>query len=162
MRYIDVLAVTVGVGIVGSLAVLPRVWAKGGQMGPQPAAGQDLAGQITAAVKALNGTNPGPVSRVNLNSSKSNAFRAAGLTEQPVLRTSAINNSKSNTMRAGGGGDGIKLTALIASAVARNPVAWVIPCHRVLRGDGDLAGYAWGLDRKAAIVGWEATRGGRG
>jgi AraC family transcriptional regulator of adaptative response/methylated-DNA-[protein]-cysteine methyltransferase len=46
----------------------------------------------------------------------------------------------------------------VAGAVARNPVAWAIPCHRVLRGDGDLAGYAWGLDRKAAILGWEATR----
>ena len=46
----------------------------------------------------------------------------------------------------------------VASAIARNPVAWVIPCHRVLRGDGDLAGYAWGIDRKAAILGFEATR----
>jgi AraC family transcriptional regulator of adaptative response/methylated-DNA-[protein]-cysteine methyltransferase len=46
----------------------------------------------------------------------------------------------------------------VAGAIARNPVAWVIPCHRVLRRDGDLAGYAWGVDRKAAMVGWEAAR----
>jgi len=46
----------------------------------------------------------------------------------------------------------------VAAAVARNPVAWVIPCHRVVRRDGDLAGYAWGLDRKAALIGWEAAR----
>lgn len=46
----------------------------------------------------------------------------------------------------------------VAGAVARNPVAWVIPCHRVLRSDGDLAGYAWGLDRKTALVGWEGVR----
>jgi AraC family transcriptional regulator of adaptative response/methylated-DNA-[protein]-cysteine methyltransferase len=44
----------------------------------------------------------------------------------------------------------------VASAIARNPIAWLIPCHRVLRARGDLAGYAWGLDRKAALVGREA------
>ncbi len=47
----------------------------------------------------------------------------------------------------------------VANAVAANPVAWVVPCHRVLRSDGALAGYAWGLDRKAAMLGWEAARG---
>jgi AraC family transcriptional regulator of adaptative response/methylated-DNA-[protein]-cysteine methyltransferase len=44
----------------------------------------------------------------------------------------------------------------VASAIARNPVAWLIPCHRVLRAGGSLAGYAWGLDRKAALIGREA------
>jgi AraC family transcriptional regulator, regulatory protein of adaptative response / methylated-DNA-[protein]-cysteine methyltransferase len=40
----------------------------------------------------------------------------------------------------------------VASALARNPVAWLVPCHRVLRSDGGLGGYAWGLDRKAAVL----------
>jgi AraC family transcriptional regulator of adaptative response/methylated-DNA-[protein]-cysteine methyltransferase len=48
----------------------------------------------------------------------------------------------------------------VASSVARNPVAFVIPCHRVLARDGDLAGYAWGLARKAALLGREAAAGG--
>lgn len=44
----------------------------------------------------------------------------------------------------------------VGNAVGRNPVAWLIPCHRVLRSDGSLGGYAWGEDRKRAMLAWEA------
>ena len=44
----------------------------------------------------------------------------------------------------------------VGSAVGRNPLSFVVPCHRVLRGDGQLAGYHWGLTRKRALIGWEA------
>ena len=44
----------------------------------------------------------------------------------------------------------------VGSAVGRNPISFVVPCHRVLRGDGNLGGYHWGLTRKRAILGWEA------
>ncbi|MBV9084529.1 MAG: bifunctional DNA-binding transcriptional regulator/O6-methylguanine-DNA methyltransferase Ada [Acidobacteriaceae bacterium] len=40
----------------------------------------------------------------------------------------------------------------VASACAANPVALAIPCHRVVRSGGDLAGYRWGLDRKTALL----------
>lgn len=40
----------------------------------------------------------------------------------------------------------------VAAACAANAVAVVVPCHRVVRGDGDLAGYRWGLERKAALL----------
>lgn len=46
----------------------------------------------------------------------------------------------------------------VASAVGRNPVAWLIPCHRVLRATGALGGYHWGPERKKAMLAWEATR----
>ena len=51
----------------------------------------------------------------------------------------------------------------VGSAVGRNPISFVVPCHRVLRGDGSLGGYHWGLTRKRALIGWETGRvSGRG
>jgi len=46
----------------------------------------------------------------------------------------------------------------VGSAVGRNPLSFVVPCHRVLRGDGSLGGYHWGLTRKRALIGWERGR----
>lgn len=43
----------------------------------------------------------------------------------------------------------------VASAVARNNIAYLIPCHRVIRSTGVLNNYRWGDSRKAAIIGWE-------
>jgi AraC family transcriptional regulator of adaptative response/methylated-DNA-[protein]-cysteine methyltransferase len=44
----------------------------------------------------------------------------------------------------------------VGSAVGANPVAFLIPCHHVLRKSGALGGYRWGEDRKRAILAWEA------
>ncbi len=44
----------------------------------------------------------------------------------------------------------------VGAAVGRNPVSFVVPCHRVVGKSGDLTGYHWGLTRKRAILGWEA------
>jgi AraC family transcriptional regulator of adaptative response/methylated-DNA-[protein]-cysteine methyltransferase len=49
-------------------------------------------------------------------------------------------------------------TRAVGSAVGRNPISFVVPCHRVLGADGSLAGYHWGLTRKRALIGWEAGR----
>jgi AraC family transcriptional regulator, regulatory protein of adaptative response / methylated-DNA-[protein]-cysteine methyltransferase len=46
----------------------------------------------------------------------------------------------------------------VGTAVGQNPIAYLIPCHRVLRASGELGGYRWGLERKTAILGWEASR----
>ncbi|MGZ0708744.1 methylated-DNA--[protein]-cysteine S-methyltransferase [Coraliomargarita sp. W4R53] len=50
-----------------------------------------------------------------------------------------------------------KAVRAVGSAVGANPMAWVIPCHRVLRRDGNLSGYHWGEDRKQACLPWEAA-----
>jgi len=46
----------------------------------------------------------------------------------------------------------------VASAVARNPVPVLIPCHRVVRSDGDLGGYLGGRERKCRILQWEQSQ----
>jgi AraC family transcriptional regulator of adaptative response/methylated-DNA-[protein]-cysteine methyltransferase len=44
----------------------------------------------------------------------------------------------------------------VGAAVGRNPLSFVVPCHRVLGKGGGLTGYRWGLTRKRAILGWES------
>lgn len=46
----------------------------------------------------------------------------------------------------------------VGSAVGDNPVAFLIPCHRVIKATGDLGQYHWGSQRKTAIIGWEAAQ----
>jgi AraC family transcriptional regulator of adaptative response/methylated-DNA-[protein]-cysteine methyltransferase len=46
----------------------------------------------------------------------------------------------------------------VGAAVGRNPIAWLIPCHRAIRRDGGLGGYHWGLGVKRAMLAWEAAR----
>jgi len=40
----------------------------------------------------------------------------------------------------------------VAKACAANPVAILIPCHRVIRANGSLGGYRWGIERKASLI----------
>ena len=49
-----------------------------------------------------------------------------------------------------------KAARAVGAAVGRNPISFVVPCHRVLGKAGGLTGYHWGLTRKQAILGWEA------
>lgn len=50
-----------------------------------------------------------------------------------------------------------KAARAVGGAVGRNPVSFIVPCHRVLRANGDWGGYHWGVARKQAIIGWEAA-----
>jgi AraC family transcriptional regulator of adaptative response/methylated-DNA-[protein]-cysteine methyltransferase len=51
-----------------------------------------------------------------------------------------------------------KAVRAVGTAVGRNPVSYLIPCHRALRKSGGLGGYHWGLPVKRAILAWEAAR----
>lgn len=51
-----------------------------------------------------------------------------------------------------------KAARAVGTAVGRNPISFVVPCHRVMRSDGGLGGYHWGITRKRAIIGWETGR----
>jgi AraC family transcriptional regulator, regulatory protein of adaptative response / methylated-DNA-[protein]-cysteine methyltransferase len=49
-----------------------------------------------------------------------------------------------------------KAARAVGAAVGRNPICFVVPCHRVIAKSGQLTGYHWGLTRKRAMLGWEA------
>ena len=51
-----------------------------------------------------------------------------------------------------------KAARAVGAAVGKNPVSFVVPCHRVMGKSGDLTGYHWGITRKRAMLGWEAGR----
>jgi AraC family transcriptional regulator, regulatory protein of adaptative response / methylated-DNA-[protein]-cysteine methyltransferase len=53
-----------------------------------------------------------------------------------------------------------KAARAVGAAVGKNPISFVVPCHRVIGRSGALTGYHWGLNRKRAILGWEAGRVG--
>lgn len=53
-----------------------------------------------------------------------------------------------------------KAVRAVGTAVGRNPISWLIPCHRVLRTSGALGGYHWGLTRKRAMIAWESVHAG--
>ena len=55
-----------------------------------------------------------------------------------------------------------KAVRAVGTAVGRNPVSWLIPCHRALRKSGGLGGYHWGLPVKRALLAWEAARADAG
>ena len=53
-----------------------------------------------------------------------------------------------------------KAARAVGAAIGRNPISFVVPCHRAIGKSGALTGYHWGLTRKRAILGWEAGQAG--
>jgi AraC family transcriptional regulator of adaptative response/methylated-DNA-[protein]-cysteine methyltransferase len=51
-----------------------------------------------------------------------------------------------------------KAARAVGTAIGSNPVAFLIPCHRVIQATGEFGGYMWGNTRKTAIIGWEGTK----
>jgi AraC family transcriptional regulator of adaptative response/methylated-DNA-[protein]-cysteine methyltransferase len=51
-----------------------------------------------------------------------------------------------------------KAARAVGAAVGKNPISFVVPCHRVLGKSGAITGYHWGLTRKRAMLGWEAAK----
>ncbi|KAA6328049.1 Bifunctional transcriptional activator/DNA repair enzyme Ada [termite gut metagenome] len=51
-----------------------------------------------------------------------------------------------------------KAVRAVGTAVGNNPVSFLIPCHRVIRSDGAMGGYHWGLSRKIDMINWEKER----
>ena len=49
-----------------------------------------------------------------------------------------------------------KASRAVGAAVGKNPISFVVPCHRAMGKSGDVTGYHWGITRKRAMLGWEA------
>ena len=49
-------------------------------------------------------------------------------------------------------------TRAVGTAIGQNPIAFLIPCHRVIQASGKLGGYMWGPTRKSSLIGWEAAK----
>ena len=54
--------------------------------------------------------------------------------------------------------DNAKASRAVGTAIGSNPVAFLIPCHRVIQSSGIFGGYMWGSTRKTAIIGWEMAQ----
>jgi AraC family transcriptional regulator, regulatory protein of adaptative response / methylated-DNA-[protein]-cysteine methyltransferase len=72
---------------------------------------------------------------------------------QALLRLGAREATSYSEIAKAIGSEGMRA---VGSAVGSNPVAYLIPCHHVLRKSGGLGGYRWGEDRKRAMLAWEA------
>lgn len=77
-----------------------------------------------------------------------------------LLRAIPYGTTRSYSDIAGRAGKPSAVRA-VARAIATNPVALVIPCHRAIRKNGELAGYRWGVERKAALLKKEGARNSR-
>lgn len=51
-----------------------------------------------------------------------------------------------------------KASRAVGTAIGSNPVAFLIPCHRVIQSTGKIGGYMWGSDRKQLMIGWESAQ----
>ena len=51
-----------------------------------------------------------------------------------------------------------KAARAVGTAIGANPIAFLIPCHRVIQSNGKFGGYMWGAEKKMAIIGWEASK----
>ena len=51
-----------------------------------------------------------------------------------------------------------KAARAVGTAIGANPIAFLIPCHRVIQSNGKFGGYMWGVEKKMAIIGWEAAK----
>ena len=55
-----------------------------------------------------------------------------------------------------------KAARAVGTAIGANPIAFLIPCHRVIQSNGKFGGYMWGANKKMAIIGWEAAKTNQG
>ena len=100
-----------------------------------------------------SGTNT-PVSYTHLDVYKRQPFQLIVWNELLKIPTGRLTTYGDIARKIGNPG----ASRAVGTAVGQNPVAFIIPCHRVIRTDGKMGGYRWGIDIKRAIIAREASR----
>jgi AraC family transcriptional regulator, regulatory protein of adaptative response / methylated-DNA-[protein]-cysteine methyltransferase len=104
-----------------------------------------LARAVRVILAGLRGRSPGPALSLDLQGT---AFQFGVWRELPRIpfgRTRSYGQVAASVGLPNG-------ARAAARACAANPVALLVPCHRVVRGDGSLGGYRWGVERKRALL----------
>lgn len=112
---------------------------------------EELKGAVDAILAYLSGKKKRVILPLDLQAT---AFQ---LQVWEYLRTIPYGETRSYSQVAADLGDKKKVRA-VAQACARNRIALVIPCHRVVASDGKLAGYRWGVERKERLLARESGR----
>jgi AraC family transcriptional regulator of adaptative response/methylated-DNA-[protein]-cysteine methyltransferase len=112
---------------------------------------QEATGRVIAQIFSHHPLTPGTPLRAVVTGSRFQVKVWEALLDVPVgeLRTYEQIAAATGNPRA---------AQAVGQAIGRNPLAYLIPCHRVIRKTAAFGGYRWGLERKRAIVAWEAAR----
>jgi AraC family transcriptional regulator of adaptative response/methylated-DNA-[protein]-cysteine methyltransferase len=116
--------------------------------------GEVLADWVAIVVDYLNGTRPHPDLPLDVQGT---AFQRRVWQELMRIPAGATTTYTQLAEQISGNP---KARRAIARGCATNPVSLIIPCHRVLREDGGLGGYRWGIERKRALIDAESSRAG--
>ena len=115
----------------------------------------DMRGHATAALSVLSALNsdwssPAMI-RLHLRATTFQMKVWEALLRIPMGRLASYGDVATAIGHPGAG-------RAVGTAIGANPVAWLIPCHRVIRRNGEAGGYMWGPARKRAIIGWESAQ----
>jgi AraC family transcriptional regulator of adaptative response/methylated-DNA-[protein]-cysteine methyltransferase len=108
-----------------------------------------LGGWVTTILRCLDGREPHLDLPLDIRATAFQRQVWEALRKIPYGRT----RSYADVARAIGRP---RATRAVAQACASNPAALVIPCHRVVKSDGEMGGYRWGIERKRALLAKEA------
>ena len=134
-----------------ALAELGGLWPKA-QRRRDDAAAMELARRVWPDSDAATNGSPGRVLRL--------AARGTNFQIRVWRALLELGSAGPTTYAALARATGVAGAArAVGNAVGANPVAWLIPCHKVLRKDGELGGYRWGPERKRAMLAWSSLRG---
>ncbi len=109
--------------------------------------------QITEISKVLYGSSPEKPLHLHLSGTPFQLKVWEALLKIPPGRLTTYSDIAGSLHRE-------RASRAVGSAVGRNPVAYLIPCHRVIKKTGEIGEYRWGSERKSAMVGWEGIMAG--